>query len=458
MEQTVTSPAGAIYSHRGFILVTVLIITAVGLLFGAGALLLFRYQCQMRIDRQHELEKVYAVRSALNFITMQAAKIPDSGKQFGYHTESERDLGLFVKPVDPIFPDKKHPEKNHFAMEDGHFRYPCQKQYDRVRDYEYGAIGVTNVVSGFDKVNKDGRRGLMFRDSVATNGVKWWVNVGMRGTGGWLQEDYGRRYYFIPQSILGNDAEHLGDVVRLCLVRNVTNQFNAAGRRHGWPLSQEGERAIVLQVGTVKGVLGNNGIMTLSELVYTGGSVVGTERICVTNFPPLSYVGLQLADDKVSVFHIENIASGAIELSDSGGYTFSEVKELNPDTLRYFAEEVFVGGVSYGGTNTVDGELRSPELRAVFEIEAASDMRTGSKLNEEIENDFLTNFKVTPAYQFDVYIEHPAMVTNLATVAQRIGDSSRTGPGYTTLTYDTHGTEHKGFRRDEREYERGRGR
>ena len=54
--------------HRGFMLVTVLVITAIGLLFGAGALLLFRYQCQLRIDRQHELEKVYAVRSALNYI------------------------------------------------------------------------------------------------------------------------------------------------------------------------------------------------------------------------------------------------------------------------------------------------------------------------------------------------------------------------------------------------------
>ena len=60
-------------------LVTVLIVTMVGLLFGAGALLLFKFQCQLRIDRQHELEKVYAVRSALNYIKKAASGIPEEG-------------------------------------------------------------------------------------------------------------------------------------------------------------------------------------------------------------------------------------------------------------------------------------------------------------------------------------------------------------------------------------------
>lgn len=92
-------------SRNGFILITVLIVTAVGLLFGAGALLLFKYQCQLRIDRQHELEKVYAVRSALNYVRKYPGE-PKEGKfAFRYLTESDRNLGVIVEPVKAIFPD-----------------------------------------------------------------------------------------------------------------------------------------------------------------------------------------------------------------------------------------------------------------------------------------------------------------------------------------------------------------
>ena len=69
----------------------------------------------------------------------------------------------------------------------------------------------------------------------------------------------------------------------------------------------------------------------------------------------------------------------------------------------------------------------------------------------------LPSFTVTPAYQYDIFLEHPAGVTNLATVAQKIGEYERDCVTHTMLTYDTHGTEHKGFRRDERAAVRGEG-
>ena len=462
MEPGVTVMRG----RSGFMLVTVLIVTAIGLLFGAGALLMFRFQCQMRIDRQHELEKVYAVRSALNYIRTYTGEVDERGKPFGYHTSSERDLGLLVKPVETIFPNMTN--ATHFAMHrSGDFRFPCPKQYNTSRDYEYGVYAWTNLQIAASSLNYGGGAfsGLAFADIAATNGVKWWVNIGMRGTGGWLQEDYGRRYCFWPGVYVDGMATQ--DIVRLCIIRNITNELNAAGSRHGWPLSKAGERAIVFEISP-KGGGGttNNADMTVYEYWYAGGNV---HRASIfpslwANRPSLCNMGVQLADDKVSMFYIGNEDTNKINdktasseaKSTSRGYTFSGTAQLTLETYRYFSEEVFIGGKRYGGvyTNALDGKLYAPELRVVFEVEAASDKRKVDSHPEVSNLDFLTDFKVTPAYQYDVFIEHPAAVTNRATVAQKIGKYARGGVNYAILTYDTHGTEHKGFRRDEREAER----
>ena len=218
-----------------------------------------------------------------------------------------------------------------------------------------------------------------FKDLTATNGVKWWVNIGMRDTGGWLQEDYGRRYFFWPQNYVDGVAV-TKDLMRLCLIRNVTNEANAVGRRHGWPLSQEGERALVFQIRPMAGVNVKDAEMTVAEFVYRGGTVTATQLLCLSNAPSLCNMGLQLAGNKVCVFYIGNAQENDKNVSlKSRAYTFSESAEMTPDTYRYFTEELTVGGKEYGGT-------------------------------------------------------------------------------YTMLTYDTHGTEHRGFRRDEREQARKNGR
>lgn len=445
------------YSRKkgGFMLVTVLIVTAVGLLFGAGALLLFRFQCQLRLDRQHELEKVYAVRSALNY-TRTISEIPDEGRSFRYETGSGRNLRLLVKPVEPLFPNASN--ESHFVMERGNF-HVIADQYNSRPDYEYGAVGVTNLLIG--AADHKGNSGLAFTDLTATNHVKWWVNIGMRDTGGWLQEDYGRRYFFWPLDYVGGDVA-TKDIMRLCLIRNVTNESNAVGRRHGWPLSQNGERALVFQIRPIAGAnaAGNNAEMTLSELVYQEGTVTETRLLGLNNVPSLCNMGLQLAGNKACVFYIGNEQRNDEGVSlTSRSYTFSESAEMTPETYRYFAEERMVGGKEYGGIFTnVYGRVLAPELRAVFEVEAASDMRGEGAVLDASNSDFLTRFRVTPAYQYDIYLEHPAAVTNRATVAQKIGPYDRAGRKYTMLTYDTHGTEHKGFRRDEREQARKNGR
>ena len=427
-------------ARGGFMLVTVLVITAVGILFGAGALLLFRFQCERRIERQHELEKVYAVRSAVNYTRTCVGEISEEGKDFRFCTTSGRDLGLTVKPVAPVFPDST---KNHFTMENGHFEFR-ETQYDVFRDYEYGAIGVTNLL--MSKMDNDGNWGLGIHDLVATNNVRWWVNIGMRDTGGWLQEDYGRRYYFHPTDYVEGSVSR-NDMVRLALIRNVTNDTNAVGRRHGWPLSREGERAIVFAMkpsAHPSDADNGNGDMILSEMCFSGGEIVTREVLVLTNTPSMCYMGMQLANDKLTCFYVD-IKKAASQDFSTVGYNFADSTELSCETYDYFADGIY--------TNEY-GQLKAPELRAVFEFEASSDARGEGAAISGANLDFLTDFRVTPAYQYDIYLEHPESEVNLATVAQKIGSYTRTGSNYSMLTYDTHGTEHKGFRRDERERER----
>lgn len=443
---------------RGFVLVMVLIITAVGLLFGAGALLLFRYQCQMRIGRQHELEKLYAVRSALNYVEYKnnADKIGDEGRAFRYHTASERNLGLIVKPVKCVFPDFENPRHLDLGNEGRNgrtLRLLGTGQYNSELDFEYGAVRADGTESEADLLkgmifdSDDGNlTGFGVANVTATN-TKWWVNIGMSGTGGWLQSDYGRRYFFQPRQLVGGAySEHTKDAIRLCLIRD----NGVEEGRHGWPLSREGERAIVFQIRQGIGANADiTGEMSFAEYVCSGGeTMMVTNNIFWNNAIPavLSYMGVQLAGNKVSLFYINKAGESSASSPLSRGYVFSDIAQLTDPTYDYFAE---------GCVTDADGRIiKAPDLRAVFEVVAASDARPEAA--DKSEKDFLTWFRVTPAYQYDILLEHPAARTNLATVAQRIliGKSARGANKYSVRTYDTHGTEHKGFRQDERELER----
>ena len=160
----------------------------------------------------------------------------------------------------------------------------------------------------------------------------------------------------------------------------------------------------------------------------------------------MAYMGIQLAGNKVSLFYINKAGESSLSSPLSRGYVFSDIAQLTEPTYNYFAE---------GCVTDADGRItQAPDLRAVFEVVAVSDARP--EASDKSEKDFLTWFKVTPAYQYDVLLEHPASKTNLATVAQRIliGKSARGVNKYSVRTYDTHGTEHKGFRRDEMDWAR----
>lgn len=461
--------------RAGFSLVAVLVLAAVGLLIGAGSLLMFNFQCRMRIDRQHELEKVYAVRSALNYIKTASPtdekSVPDAGKELGYHTQSGRDLNLLVKPVASIFPSD---QKRHLFLGRGDIASSMDQAIERklASDSGSGPVGffdsrydcecgstATNLAIGGNEPSTE-KKGFAVVDRYAETGTKWWANIGMRDTGGWLQEDYGRRYVFNLDNFVGKGVTEVnGDIVRLCIVRAVTNSSEAVGQRHGWPLSKKGERAIVFEMRPLAGK--DNASVTLSEWRHTGSAVeeVLPPIISESKWSTDSLCGIQLAGSKVSIFYISKRGGGPAKHLP---YTFSVGDfELTGDTYDYFAKSVEIGGRSYGGvyTNEVDGTVHAPELRVVLEVEAASTLRKpGEALDEKKSVDFISDLFVTPAYQYDVFMEHPANVTNRATVAQKTGEFGRGGTTQTVLTYDTHGTDHKGFRRDEREHARGGGR
>ena len=437
----------------------VLIITAVGLLFGFGALMLFRFQCQLRIDRQHELEKVYAVRSAINFVSPFAVQISEAGWPFVYHTESERDLNVIVKPVEPIFPSLTN--DSHLVMTSNsssrNFQLPCGNQCSEFPEYEYGSS--TNcTMNNFWELEKV--YGLAFSDVENTNNATWWVNIGMRGTGGWLQEDYGRRYFFNLKDYIGsaNSTKEM-DIVRFCLIRNVTNAVRRSGCRHGWPLSHNGnerEWALVLQVGPR---VMNNVNVTLSEWECGGGVTNVFPLLSRDDFenpnlvPSIGYLGFQLAQNRVSLFYISTYETEEVKFNPySSAYIFSSVTNLSTAAYEHFSKYYNVNEKRWKIYDDKDREngIFAPELRAVFEVQATSDLRpldSGSN-----KRNFLTEFKVTPAYQYDIFVEHPKSVTNRATVVQKI--ASQSGGTLTAMTYDTHGTENKGFRKDEREAER----
>lgn len=166
----------------------------------------------------------------------------------------------------------------------------------------------------------------------------------------------------------------------------------------------------------------------------------------------LRYMGVQIANRIVTIFHIETKGGGDPRLLP---YSFLEDEsvELSLDAYKYFSQERMIGGKKYGGicTNAIDGRIYAPELRVVLEVEASSSLRDGTlKPTHEV----LTDFRVTPAYQYDVFLEHPVSVTNRATVAQRVktGTYNAFGTANTVRTYDTHGTDHRGFRQDERDW------
>ena len=424
-------------AHGGFALITVLIVTAIGLLFGVGALLLFRFQCQRRIDRQHELEKIYAVRSAANYAK---TAFISRKKEFKYQTWSGRELGLKIEPARRIFPDANNPVHLDIGNDCGKGRVfgsvgTGTRQYVSELDYEYGAVSndAAFAITESQVCAGGNNKELVFPDCTATNGVKWWVNIGLNNTRGWLQEDYGMRYAVTP----GNYGPDGKDYIRLCIIKNTNHVEKADGCTRGWPLSL-GERALVLEV--INDHTGA-GLMTLYEYEY---GKIREPRKSLKCEGSTYNMGIQIAGRSVYLFYTPNKTEGM-------GYVLSDEWEMPVEEGGIFDYFSKVMRPDASGREVLGA------VRAVIECEACSNKRPYEKTNAADRSGEIriSAFRVFPAYQYDVYLKSPESEEELATVVQKIGkhdvtlddDDEQYNLGFSMRTYDTHGTAWKGYKK-----------
>ena len=260
-------------AHNGFALVTVLSIAAVGLLIGAGSLLLFRFQCEKRIDRQHEIEKYFAVRSALQLLAEgNLSNFPDemSGpKRFVYQTDSGRDVRVIISPAKVLFPDYNYefPDgKRHFYMNfqtiaphpilpNSYIKSPVSNYNPGTARYRFFTEAMTNT-----EFSCEGNYlSLMHGSECSTsNGVpRCWLKIDMSPTGRWSDDLFGRRYMFNLHescefklmSLEDNASVITNDIYRLVLKRTTKNEEYPCAINDGdWRPKEDGEAVIYVEL------------------------------------------------------------------------------------------------------------------------------------------------------------------------------------------------------------------
>lgn len=440
MEQQLTR----MRAKRGFVLPAVLFIALLGLLFGAGRLLLFKYQCQLRIDRQHEIDKVLAVRSVMQWLSRSPKTsfcvFELGSREFSFKTGSDRKLSVIVDPVEQIFPKNNNPD--HFSIPLGRIPPKTYYSYDGNGDKMFDGSGDTIKI-------RDSQ--LWMGETNVSYDVSCSLRVDMPETGSWFADLYGRRYFvgvnWIVQSTNRVESAEsasslINDTVKLALIR----------RDGHWPL-QEGEKAIVLEVLTYGASGGSgfatNNVMLLQAYENMNGVVQPyavtnhLERVEIRNAPQSQSLGIQLANKSASLFYSYSDAVG------STIYVFSPaVGEFSNGFYSYFTA---------GTTTNSNGEVKTPDLSMVLDVSTSCAARKNGDALLGDANKF-TRMEVWPAYEYSINVEYPKWNTNLATVVHL--DMKERGGGdddyRAAITYDTHGTENRGFRKDEREAERKR--
>jgi hypothetical protein len=88
-------------SKSGYILPMVLVVALIGVLLGLGRLMMFKYQTQIRIDRQREIDRVLATRSALEYIEQNMRRVYATSvtNHFVYYAGNGREIDVTVRPV-----------------------------------------------------------------------------------------------------------------------------------------------------------------------------------------------------------------------------------------------------------------------------------------------------------------------------------------------------------------------
>lgn len=348
--------------RSGFVLVSLLIVATVGILFGFGRLLLYRYQCQLRIQRQHELEKVFAVRSAVKWVEVKTEwelnnKIVGA-KSFEINTLSGRSLGVEVRPVSPIYP-----EINNL----NHFHISSLSDYTPTKVDLFGEDGMCPV---WCDTGSAGTPCGIIGPGSNTVGKTGRMVVDMSGTGSWLGDTYGRRYMVNISRINRSDvATENGNTLRLYIVPADT-------------LSANVDDASIPAIGLSHIPLGSDQVKYVKAWYRLNGSnVVLTST--VTGFDNVNAKGIQLAGNHISLFNAKYL-KGAVAV---GTYKFSNSVQIPDELISAFMDS---GGLP-------------KELKMVLEVE-----QTGPAWDEKEEklNKF-DRLQVLPAYEFEVALTWP---------------------------------------------------
>lgn len=422
-------------AKRGFVLPAVLLLALLGLLLGSGRLLLFKYQCQLRIDRQHELEKVQAVRSAMQRLSRcsttstKDSSILHQQTKLSFMTGSGRDVSVVVDPVEKIFPEDGNPS---------HFSIPLK----RASGYSYtaDAEGVDKGIK-FDEPITSLYQLWMGETNVLQNAT-YRLRADMTGKGSWFEDLYGRRYVVGVDTVVQSlaDATAKNDVIKLAIIRADGN----------WPIADH-EKAIVLELVSYGASGGSqfptNNVISLQTYENENGvlrmfQVTNlSNKVEFYNVPQNNALGIQLSGQKATLFYTHSPGKFNV-------YSFaSSVGELSNQFYDYFTA---------GTITNRSGVVITPDLSMVLETTCVS-RQDGSMLFGEA-NKF-TKLEVWPAYEYEISVEHPHDEIKLATVVHldmKARGTTGASDYRTAITYDTHGTDNKGWRRDEREAERKR--
>lgn len=387
--------------REGFVLPALLILAFVGVLFGLGRVLLYRYQCQQRIERQHELEKQYAVRSAIRWVETRSAAEGelnlDGPANFVLRTGSERQLQVEVRPVHPYYP-----------AEPGHFDITNASTYGNAQlvgdseEIRPKAVGSENSVvcqigPGSNTLSQTGS-----------------ITVDMSGTGSWLDDTYGRRYMVVIENMNKGDADVIGDKVRLFI-----SPVDSAAK-------------IGMTVTPV------NATESSVDLWYflPGSNEETPLASSVLKKQPENGYGMQISGNQLTVYYVY-WPHAQSTMTIWGDYAFSPQYTIPDAVFDLFRD-------------SASEEQRGKELQMVLELK-----RTGPEWNgtAETRNTF-KRLQVLPAYEFEIWLnrEGSGEESEMATVMHVAPDAVAVGAGKKNMenkayTYDTHGVSTRGYAR-----------
>lgn len=380
---------------EGYVLPLILVLALVGILLGIGRLALFRHQCTLRFDRQREIERILATRSALRWLGTQLSP-PEQPTNFTYTAGSGRVIGVQIRPAESIYPNPTN--LNHFSIRAGRTRLDLPG-VSAEHSNDSMEADFMDGVGGQIKIMRIGSAGV---DSTGHVGR---VMLDMDGEGSWLDDVYGRRYWVAPDDVNRGATNGPGDMLRMAITPT-GKSFSDPNTPAIWiehePTNNQDNVATSIWARDGTGMVTN---LFSAWVVYSKGK------------------GLQLAGSSVTLFDWADLSAGSnTNVNPVGEYNFTHgTYELPAEVMDAFRAE--------------DGDPE--ELRVTLEVEACSTVAQ--------DNSFLW-IRVDPAYEYEVLLDWElpkgmGSTTDVATVIH-LRPATRRAPG-ASFTYDSHGVQQR---------------